>query len=472
VTTTTDEQPVDQEEFEPGATGGFQVKVQADEQGLVHVKHPARGVLTIDPTQRELTELQKDGFEAMGLDMRGEFPVPVTEALLFLHRVQAARLDPYRKQAYLIPFGSAFNNEKGERVDTRKWAFVIGIDGFRKIGAEAAHGSYTGQTKPLWYSEERGWQDVWLHKKWGFPEAARVGLKHISGDITESTVMWDEIAPLEEEKIPIINEKTGEPVLNRWRKPAMRKTGNMVPNKTWQRMPALMLAKCAEAQAWRRLFPDTFSGIYEPAEVDRMHDQYLAQRAAITREATEQRENRAAVIEEAGRRRGQQQPAGPVEGQVATTGQQRQQAEARATSVSTPRTIPGEATWTDSPVPAAQAAAEAVEDVQRRAERREAVEGMSAEERTAALRAEIEAIARLTGRNVDTLVKRHAAQWRTSFDAWDEDLLQQYLDDPHSGRAGVIRWMRREGIGQPEWYEGVPAGEVLPPSDFGKAGLA
>ena len=48
-----------------------------------------------------------------------------------------------------------------------------------------------------------------------------------------------------------------------------RKTGAQVPNSMWEKMPTVMLAKCAEAQAHRRVC-SLNAGMYEPAELDHL----------------------------------------------------------------------------------------------------------------------------------------------------------------------------------------------------------
>src|SRR5699024_346719 len=45
-----------------------------------------------------------------------------------------------------------------------------------------------------------------------------------------------------------------------------KKTGAQVPNSMWEKMPTVMLAKCAEAQAHRRVC-SLNAGMYEPAEM-------------------------------------------------------------------------------------------------------------------------------------------------------------------------------------------------------------
>jgi hypothetical protein len=75
---------------------------------------------------------------------------------------------------------------------------------------------------------------------------------------------WDEYAPLREEWGPADGG-------------ARAPTGRCVLEPTWRRMARVMIAKCAEAQALRRGWPDLLSGLYGEEE---LHALRLAEQTA------------------------------------------------------------------------------------------------------------------------------------------------------------------------------------------------
>lgn len=137
---------------------------------------------------------------------------------LFLHQAKRTGLDPLARQIYLVTRGG-------------KGTIQTGIDGFRLIAERS--GAYEGQTKTEWCGEDGKWVDVWLKNV--HPHAARVGI-HKTGfrEALYAVALWTEY----------------------------KAVGPM-----WDKMPALMLGKCAEALALRKAFPQDLSGLYTSDEM-------------------------------------------------------------------------------------------------------------------------------------------------------------------------------------------------------------
>jgi phage recombination protein Bet len=140
------------------------------------------------------------------------------ELKLFLHQARRTGLDPLARQIYFIKRGG-------------KMSIQLSIDGFRLIAERS--GKYAGQAGPHWAGEDGQWRDVWTDKK--PPVVARVGVMRSDfKDVTWGVARWDAYA----QQTPI-----------------------------WAKMGAEMLAKCAEALALRKAFPQELSGLYETTEM-------------------------------------------------------------------------------------------------------------------------------------------------------------------------------------------------------------
>lgn len=152
------------------------------------------------------------------------------ELEFFLAVCQRTGLDPFARQIYAIVRGEG---------DRRKLTIQTSIDGYRAIAERS--GKYAGQLSPEWCDADGVWVDVWLKNV--PPAAARVG---------------------------VLRSDWKEPVWGIARYAAYRQEANPL----WQKMPDAMLAKCAEALAIRKAFPDAIGGVYTREEMEQADNEF------------------------------------------------------------------------------------------------------------------------------------------------------------------------------------------------------
>jgi phage recombination protein Bet len=175
-----------------------------------------------------------------------------TEFNWFIDICRHTRLDPLRKQIYCFVF-HASDAKKRQMVP------VTAIGGLRAIAQRT--GTYRADNRAPRLETDESLRDS-LTNPLGIIRAEVSVFQHSHGEWHEivGEAYWEEFAP-------IVDEWVDDPEAGR-----RRPSGKRMLDKTkdgWRRMPRLMLAKCAEAVALRKAWPDDLGNLYEETEIDR-----------------------------------------------------------------------------------------------------------------------------------------------------------------------------------------------------------
>ncbi len=183
---------------------------------------------------------------------------------MFMEISKRAGLDPFRRQLYCI----VYNKDKP---DKRKVSFITGIDGFRAVAQR--NGDYRPDDSEPEFTTDPTLQGPSNPK--GLVKAVVKAFKRHGSEWhpVVGVAYWTEFAPMKQDAEGGYDWiDTGETWADSG-KPKKKKVARgevtEVPSGKWADMPFVMLAKCAEAQALRKGWPEDLSGIYSPEEMDR-----------------------------------------------------------------------------------------------------------------------------------------------------------------------------------------------------------
>ena len=174
------------------------------------------------------------------------------EFSMFMEVCRRVGLDPFRRQIYCNVYSK--DNPKKRQV-----VFITGIDGFRAVAAR--NGNYRPDENEPEIVYDEALKDPEVNPKGILKAVVRAHKQDNKGEWHPiiGVARWDEFAPLREKWKQGEDGKdrpSGEFFLPRDQSTSF-----------WRKMPHNQLAKCAEAQAIRRGWPEDLSGVYAPEEM-------------------------------------------------------------------------------------------------------------------------------------------------------------------------------------------------------------
>ena len=159
----------------------------------------------------------------------GTRPVTDNELALFLTVCARRGLDPFSGQVY----GIMRKTKQKDGTWAEQLVIQVGIDGYRLLAEKT--GKYEGLSGPFWCGPDGAWREVWL-----------------------------EVTPPSAAKVGVYRTGCREPFWGVVTYREFAQTYDGKPVGKWKEMPANQLAKCAEAAAIRKAFPQAVGGVTTP----------------------------------------------------------------------------------------------------------------------------------------------------------------------------------------------------------------
>ena len=223
---------------------------------MSNIERHGGSTLAIGDDQAFWTNDQRAALAQLGVEKASDADLAV-----FFHQCQRTGLDPFARQIYMIS-----RKDRGQIKQT----IQTGIDGFRLIARRATDASRgtLGYDDTLWCDQNGQWTDVWLRRE--PPAAAKVTVIR-NGERFPAVALFTEYA-------------------------GYKYDGGLT--KMWADKGALMLAKCAEALALRKAFPQDLSGLYTSDEMQQADNGQQAPQQGVSRTRTQgARSNRDAAMQ-------------------------------------------------------------------------------------------------------------------------------------------------------------------------------
>lgn len=217
------------------------------------------------------TALQLSGFTAGQLALIRRTVAKDTnedEFSLFMEAARRYGLDPFRRQISAIVFNKTSK-------DRRQMAIIVTRDGHRVIAQRCRNYRPASEPAEIEYNDSLKSP---TNPKGIIKAAVRLWQQDSRGEWfpVVGEAYWDEFAPIKDEWKENPETRQREP------------TGKRYLDGKWPQMPALMLTKCAEAQALRAGWPDQFGGLYLEEEMHRIESEMTASEL-VAQEAESQR---------------------------------------------------------------------------------------------------------------------------------------------------------------------------------------